>query len=73
MNDHTAEKDVLDRHNFGEAVGGYTDCMCGWPTREQWEAGENPVSHVIAELCEAGVLTRVIPPGSPAAPTGNPT
>ena len=57
-----AENDILNRHEFDEATGGYIQCMCGWPTREQWEAEESPVTHVIAELCEAGILTRIIPP-----------
>lgn len=64
MNAHNTENAVLKRHVFGEATGGYIECLCGWPTREQYDAGEHEVLHVIAELCESGVLTRVIPPES---------
>lgn len=42
----------LDDHDFMEAAGGYIECECGWPTREQWEAGENPAAHVVAEALE---------------------
>lgn len=50
---------VLDQHVFGEAVGGYVECSCGWPSHEEWNADEHEVVHVIRELREAGVLDRV--------------
>lgn len=40
---------VLDNHVLGVVVGGYIECSCGWPNREQWEADEHPVVHIIAE------------------------
>lgn len=50
-----AEVDALvalaEQHDFFEATGGYTACSCGWPTREQWEAGEPPALHVLLAAC----------------------
>lgn len=42
----------LNDHDFQESIGGYIECKCGWPTKEQWEAGENPAVHVVAEALE---------------------
>lgn len=55
----SAEKDALialaEQHEFYEATGGYTACTCGWPSREQWEAGEPCALHVL-------LASRDIPP-----------
>lgn len=41
---------VLDRHEPGEAAGGFIECSCGWPTRDQFEAGERFTVHVVRAL-----------------------
>lgn len=55
----TADYDALwalaEQHDFVETAGGYIGCRCGWPTREQWEAGEPPALHVL-------LASRVISP-----------
>lgn len=42
--------DQLERHVPMEAVGGYIECSCGWPSKAQYEAGEHFAVHVIAAL-----------------------
>ena len=37
-------------HEPFEAVGGYIECTCGWPTREQYAAGERYADHILAGL-----------------------
>ena len=41
---------ILDEHEPGESAGGFIECSCGWPTREQFEAGEHFVVHVLRAL-----------------------
>lgn len=50
--------EVLSQHVPEEAIGGYIECSCGWPTREQFEAGEHFAVHVIEALV-AGATTRL--------------
>lgn len=44
--DAIAEADS-GRHIFGEATGGYVECMCGYPTREQYDSGEAEIVHIL--------------------------
>lgn len=37
---------ILEGHLLGEAMGGYIDCSCGWPTKEQYQDGEHPALHL---------------------------
>ena len=39
---------LADEHVPMEAVGGYIECSCAWPTKAQWEAGESFVDHIEA-------------------------
>lgn len=41
-----AVKALAAEHSLGEAIGGYMECSCGWPSREQWEAGESEAVHL---------------------------
>lgn len=50
---------ILEDHVFMEAVGGYIECGCGWPTRQQYLDGEHESVHVIVALRAAGVLDEV--------------
>lgn len=52
----------LERHDFGEAVGGYTECSCGWPSgRAEYEAEPHAahVARAIRPLIEAEVRERI--------------
>lgn len=52
---------VAERHGLMEATGGYIECTCGWPTREQWEAGEHAAVHIATDaLAKAGVLASLL-------------
>lgn len=46
--------EILNRHKFMEAPGGYIECSCGWPDRGQCD--EHEVEHVVRELIDAGIL-----------------
>lgn len=52
------EEEVLARHVFREAVGGYIECSCGWPNKKQWSDGEYEVMHVIDDLIANGHLAK---------------
>lgn len=41
---------VLAQHEFMEAVGGYTECSCGWPSKEEYDAGGHEMEHVLELL-----------------------
>lgn len=45
---------LWDTHRLIEAQGGYIECFCGWPTREQYDSGEHPVEHIVEALKEVG-------------------
>lgn len=47
---------ILVRHNLAEAVGGYIECSCGWPSRQQYDSSEHEVLHIIEDLRNAGIL-----------------
>lgn len=41
---------VLRQHEPMEAVGGYIECSCGWPSRQQYDKGEHFAVHIINAL-----------------------
>lgn len=40
---------MMREHEPMEATGGYIECSCGWPSKEQWDAGEPYARHVMLE------------------------
>ena len=44
-----------DKHEPNEATGGYIECSCGWPNKEQFYAHEPYIRHVIYEAVMGGV------------------
>ena len=56
------ERALIGEHVFMEALGGYIECSCGWPSQEQFMSDEPTAFHVVE------LVLRSRTPGSCDAP-----